>query len=299
MNACQLRGLNVPPGTDEERRMMVADELADEWAERGPMEFDFWELEGVKAEKSTDTFNVNVLATSRPWVWQLARDCRQAGLDCWAIDGTPLAIARAVGLVDGASGGRRVLAMDWGYSNTTLCVVGDDRPLYVRRIHDCAFGRVLESIMQSLGVTLDEAQHLADIQGLVAPDSSRHAPCAVAEAERMQIMSLTSSALDDPQTQAAITAAAEETITVLVAEITRTLHYMETQRRHMHPTAIWLFGGGASLRNVAAYLAPLVPLPVHSWQMPAASEPIACASGGRSALFGGAVALSALAWGAA
>jgi hypothetical protein len=43
MNACQLRGMNVPPGTDQERRTMIADELAEEWAERGgPMEFDFW-----------------------------------------------------------------------------------------------------------------------------------------------------------------------------------------------------------------------------------------------------------------
>jgi hypothetical protein len=56
-------------------------------------------------------------------------------------------MARAVGLLGGTSGGRRALAVDWGFSNTTLCVVGDNRPLYVRRIHDCAFGGVLESIV--------------------------------------------------------------------------------------------------------------------------------------------------------
>src|SRR6476620_7352219 len=39
MNVCQLRSLNVPPGTDRERRTIIADELADDWADlRNPME---------------------------------------------------------------------------------------------------------------------------------------------------------------------------------------------------------------------------------------------------------------------
>ena len=123
----------------------------------------------ARGDKSSDAFNVSVLAASRLWISQVWRDCRQAGMDCWAIDGLPLAMARAVGLVGGLGGGRRALAVDWGYSNTTLCIVGDDRPLYSRRIQDCAFGRVLESIMQAFDVTLDEAQHLAESEGLALP----------------------------------------------------------------------------------------------------------------------------------
>ena len=69
MNVCQLRSLNVPPGTDDERRTIIADELAEDWAElRNPMEFDYWETEPGRTEKGTDSFNVNVLATSRPWI---------------------------------------------------------------------------------------------------------------------------------------------------------------------------------------------------------------------------------------
>jgi Tfp pilus assembly PilM family ATPase len=169
MNVCQLRSLSVPPGTDRERRTMIADELAEDWAElRQPMEFDFWELDSTRGEKRTDGSNVSVLAASRLWVDQLWRDCRKNALDCWALDGTPLAMARAVALAGGLAGGRRVLAVDWGFSNTTLCVVGDERPLYSRRIHDCAFGLVLEAIMRAFDVTLDEAQHLAETQGLAA-----------------------------------------------------------------------------------------------------------------------------------
>lgn len=278
MNIFELRGLNVPPGSEQERRSIIGDELAEEWAaRRSQVEFDFWELEAGKADKGTDVFNVNVLATSRPWVLQLASDCRQAGLDCWAVDGVPLALARAVGLIGGLSGGRRALAVDWGYSNTTLCIVGDNRPLYARRIHDCAFGKVLDSIMQILGVTLDEAQHLVDTQGVTAPEMSGPA---------------------DRRTQAAITDAAEETLEELVRQIGRTLQFMESQRRHLQPAAVWLVGGGASMCNVGPYLAQALAMPVHIWKMSAEVEDMPWASGRRSAMFGGAVALSALAWSA-
>ena len=278
MNACQLRGLNVPPGSDQERRTMALDVLAQEWSEKElSMEFDFWEMDPGHA--GSDAFNVNILATPRPWVAQLWHDCRQAGLDCWAVDGTPLAVARAVGLLGAVGGERRALAVDWGYSNTTLCVVGDDRPLYSRRIYGCAFGRVLQAVMDRFGVTLDEAQHLVDTQGVTSGEAGRSS--------------------DDESIQAAIADAASDTLDELIRQLSRTLQFMETQRRHLHPTAIWLLGGGASMRNIDAFLASALKLPVHVWQMPPEGEPIACASRRRAAMFAGAAALSALAWRAA
>ena len=64
MNVCQLRSLNIPPGTDAERRTIIADELAEDWAEqKNPMEFDFWEMEAARGDK--EAFNVSVLAASR------------------------------------------------------------------------------------------------------------------------------------------------------------------------------------------------------------------------------------------
>jgi type IV pilus assembly protein PilM len=284
MNICQLRSLSVPPGSEHERRTIIADELSEEWADRRqPMEFDFWEMDLGGAEKSGDAFNVSVLAASRLWVSQLWRDCRQSGLDCWAIDGTPLAMARAVALVGGATGGRRALAVDWGYSNTTLCVVGEGRPLYSRRIQNCSFGRVLEAIMNVFDISLDEAQHLVETQGVVAQSEE----------------TATGAASSDAATQTTITDAATGSVDELVRQISRTLQFMEMQRRHLQPAAIWLLGGGASMRNVAAYLANLLPLPVHAWNISTGPPAISCAAGLRSAVFGGAAALSALAWRAA
>jgi type IV pilus assembly protein PilM len=279
MNVCQLRCLNVPPGSDHERRTIISGELAEEWAElHHPMEFDFWEMEPARTDRPSDSFNVSVLAASRLWVSQLFHDCRKNGLDCWSIDGVPLAMARAVTLVGGATGGRRALAVDWGYSSVTLCVVGDERPLYSRRIHDCAFGRVLDAIMRVFDVTLDEAQHLADSQGV-----------STAEVEPPA----------DVATQRAITEVASQPIEELVGQVRRTLQFTQSQRRHLQPAAIWLMGGGAALRNVGPYLEQQLELPVHIWKVPHEGETIACANGHRSAVFSGALALSASAWRAA
>ncbi len=279
MNVCQLRSLNVPPGTELERRTIIADELAEDWVElRSPMEFDFWETEPAKTEKGTDSFNVNVVATSRQWISQVWRDCQRSGLDCWAIDGVPLMMARSVGLVGGFSGGRRALAVDWGYSNTTLCIAGDDRALYSRRVHECAFGRVLETIMDAFNVSLDEAQFLAESEGLVAADDG---------------------APGDQQMAQAITAGAAGTLDELARQIGRTLQFTEMQRRHLQPAAIWLMGGGASMKNAGPFLTKALSLPVHIWNLESGTEPIACAAGNRAAVFGGAAALSALAWRAA
>jgi type IV pilus assembly protein PilM len=279
MNACQLRSLNVPPGTDDERRTIIADELAEDWAElRNPMEFDFWETEPGKTEKGADSFNVNVLATSRMWISQVWRDCRRSGLDCWAIDGLPLATARTVGLAGGLTGGQRALVIDWGFSNTTLCIAGDDRPLYSRRIHDCAFGKVIDAIMNRLAVTLDEAQHLVETEGLVAGEDHSGG---------------------DLETAKAITSAASGTLEELVRQISRTLQFTEMQRRHLQPTSVWLVGGGASMKNIGPYLSEVLSLPVHIWNMQAEGAPIPCAADNRAAVFASAAALSSLVWRAA
>jgi Tfp pilus assembly PilM family ATPase len=279
MNVCQLRGMNVPAGSDQERRAMVTHELTQEWADsKTPLEFDFWETDSPRGDKPSDGFNVNILAAPRPWIAQLWHDCRQTGLDCWAIDGAPLAVARAVGLVAGRDGSRPALAVDWGYSNTTLAIVSSDRPLYSRRIQNCAFGLVLEAITKSLDVTLDEAQHLADTHGLARAAGDPQA---------------------DPQIQSAITEAAAEALDELTSQLARTLQFAETQRRHLQPSCIWLMGGGASLRNVAPHLAAALQVPVDIWYMPPDDEPLPCAAEHRAAIFGGAAALSAAAWRAA
>ena len=277
MNVCELRGLNVPNGDDHERRAMIANELADDWANLPfPMEFDFWDLEVDRSVPTAEAFNVDVLAVARPWIAQVAHDCQHARLDCWAVDGGPLAISRAVALIKPLQSGQRVLAVDWGFSNSTLCVVGSGGPLYARTIHQCTFRSGLEAIVTELGVTMDHAQHIADTHGVVhSPDSSG----------------------GQDGVQAAVAAVLADPVAELVGEIERTLRFFELQRRHLRPSSIVLMGGGASVRNIGPYLSEMLELPVNIWHMPAESNERGGILGGSISLFGPAVALSTLAWG--
>jgi Tfp pilus assembly PilM family ATPase len=288
MNVCELRGLKVPQGDEAERRAMIASELADDEDERSaPIEFDYWELGGEKGIETSEGFNVNVLSIPRPWIDQVADDCQKARLDCWAIDGTPLAMARAVALAARERTSERVVAVDWGFSNTTLAIVGRGRPLYARRLHDCHFQQCLSAIEQALGVSRDHAQHLADVHGVLAPRD--------ATPEKV----FGESDTGDRELQSAITSAISDVAASLVEQVKRTTRFVESQRRHQHPTSLWLMGGGASIHNIAPYLAAQLEMPVVAWQVPADRDVNDVLQGPRSALFGPALALSALAWRAA
>lgn len=288
MNVCELRGLKVPQGSELERRAMIASELEDDEAERSaPIEFDYWELGGEKGIETSDGFNVNVLSITRPWIDQVADDCQRARLDCWAIDGTPLAMARAVALTSNAKAGERAVAVDWGFSSTTITIVGRGRPLYTRRLHDCNFEKCLTAVEQALGVSRDHAQHLVDVHGVLPPRGDRK-------------KNDTSQNNDgNREVQSAIAGAISEIATSLAEQVERTLRFVESQRRHQHPSTLLLMGGGASVRNIAPYLSALVDMPVVTWQVPADREVDESLQGPRSALFGPALALSSLAWRAA
>jgi type IV pilus assembly protein PilM len=283
MNACELRGLKVPPGDVDERRAMIASELADDEGEpTGQREFDYWELGGEKGIETADGFNVNVMSVTRPWIDQVADDCQRVRLDCWAIDGAPLAMTRAVGLASRYRENERVVAIDWGFSNTTLAVVGRGRTLYARRLHDCQFRNCLEAIGDALGVSRDHAQHLVALHGVTAPGDSADGATA-----------------GDPAIQTAITSAIAEVAASLVEQIERTVRFVEVQRRQQHPTSLWLMGGGASLRNIGPYLSAALDLPISIWNVPATRAADTNISAQEAALFGPALALSALAWRAA
>jgi len=275
MNVCELRGLNVPLGDERERRAMISNVLADDWTEREfSIEFDYWELGDGKVSDTVDSFNVNVLSTARPWIAQVVDDCRHAGLDCWAIDGGPLAVARGVAMAAGLRGGQRALAVDWGFSNTTLCVVGNGRPLYSRRLHECSFRRLLETIQHTLGVSADHAQYLADAHGVTDPGDD---------------------ACEIHDIQQAITDSVADLIAEFVEQLQRTLRFVDLQRRHLRPAEVWLVGGGASVRNMGPYLSRALDMPVHIWGVPCDGHPVGV-SNGTSPLFAGAFALSTLAW---
>lgn len=277
MNVCELRGLNIPHGEDHERRSMIANELADDWAGLPqPMQFDFWPLEVDRKTNAADAFNVDVLSVAKPWIMQAANDCQRAKLDCWAVDGSPLAMARAVGMTHRGQSGQRVLTVDWGFSNTTICAVGNGAPLFARRIHQGSFRTVLEAIRSALGMTLDQAQHVAAVHGVAASNDEEDS---------------------ENEIHAAVTTALAEPAAELTGEIQRTLRFFDLQRRHLRPSSVLLMGGGGSVKNIGPYLSKLLDLPVDVWHVPWDTADTNGSPSRSTALLGCAVALSALAWG--
>jgi Tfp pilus assembly PilM family ATPase len=281
MHLYGFRGLHIPPGTLEQRRAMITAALEDAWDDRGEAcEFDFWETDIRDTKLRQDEPNINVLAVSRRWTDQVTQDARRSQLHVQVLDGPPLAIARAVKLVNRRPNAPCEAAVDWGFTSTTFCVVQDGRALFTRRVRSCGLRLVCESIQASLGISLEETQHLLLTFGMPDPAKGQAA---------------------HPLQQAMAEAAVEQ-LARFAEEVKRTLAYFDAQRRELIPERVWLLGGGAAIPGAARWLAAACDVPVKAWQISdagASSDPARDARPPATMLpseplLAGAIALSAL-----
>jgi len=130
------------------------------------LQFDAWTVEEPDNGRSGRT---NIITAPQTWTDQLCEDIARAGGSCQAIDGLPLALARAVGMIQQGSHEAPAAALDWGFGRATFCLIVDSRPVYVRCLKECGFQRSLEAIAEHLQVTQDEAQRLLVEHGLPGP----------------------------------------------------------------------------------------------------------------------------------
>ena len=264
------RSLKVPDGTISERRAMVASELiAVLGSKMHDREFDIWDTE-LPNERDAD--NVSVVSLSRRWAVQAARDLRRAGLQCEVLDAVPLALGRAVHGDSAGTTGTPIGLVDWGYANTTFCIVVDGRPLFTRRMRDCSFGPVLDAVSEGLGVTSDAAQHLVMRYGL--PDSS-------AEDARHE------------EIQAVLMEVVRPPLMELVEQFNKTLTYLASQMKSLTPERIWMFGGGAGLPGICEFLSRVISVPISVWLNEQTTD---SSTECPAALLATAMALSSLAW---
>ncbi|MBN1852758.1 MAG: hypothetical protein JW829_08535 [Pirellulales bacterium] len=302
MHIYDFRGMHLPSSSHSERRMMISNEFAETWntLEAG-YEFDYWDTQipGVKFRK--DEPNISILALSKAWARQADRDMARAGLRCALIDGPPLATARTIGTIAPKHGAEPVAVLDWGFMNTTFSIVFGSRPVFIRRIRGCGLGLVTQAIQTTLGVTLDQSQHLLQTVGFPDPhsnsapaDPKQNPPPNIEPAPTIQ------DPLADPDPDHALLAralaeAAVEPLHQLADQINRTLAYFQAQRRALIPSKLWISGGGGGIRNLDTYLGHDIPIPIETWRLPNAPihqdnrHPIA------PALLAGAIGLSLLA----
>lgn len=265
----EMRSLELPSGSPEELLAMVQDELsADDTAESGERAFDLWHC--GDPSHADDVSRLTVVSLQKDVAARVAADLLRTGLHCQVLDAVPCALARAVRMCDPNNASEPAAALDLGYSSAMLAVVVDGRPTFCRAFRGCGLQALMQPLQDKLGVSPAECRQLLRQFGL---GGCKEAAGSAAAQATLQIIS---APLEN-----------------LVGELQRTWSFLNQQYRELVPQRVWLFGGGASIRNLPAHLSGRTGVPTQFWQL----------NGGRSescdaseALFGGAAALSALAW---
>ena len=271
-----LRAMNLPEGTDAERRAMLANEMETIFAgNSGRRAFDFWDTRRQAAAGESALENVNALSVAENDVASVVASLTRSGLFCEVLDGLPLALARAVGMVSAPPPGVPVAALDWGSTSATFSIVCDEVPVFTRHLRDCGYSALPASVVEALGLPVEDAEQLLATHGLCDPARP-----------------------DDPldDVQEVLTDVTAEALGNVVSRLDKTLAYPELHRSRLLPERIWLFGGGATVRNLPAILSARIGLPVEAWRLPWGDSPGVTGPLPPMEILGTAAALSALAW---
>lgn len=269
MHLADFRTLDLPVAEPQVRRAMAAGELADALEETpGERIFDLWDPP-PGAGNRTGSF-VQVLSLPQSLATRVAECLARSGLDCEVLDGLPFTLARALDLAEGPTESGRI-ALDWGYCGATICVLRGATPIYSRLLRGCGLFQLASAVGASLGVNVSEAEDILVKCGLPGDSVGMEVDDEVRE--------LTAQVVADPLRQ-------------LVEQIDKTLLYVENEWPGVHSDRIWLFGGAATIPNLARQLAEKIGLDVVPWRL---------GGSGRNedpseVLFASAAALSALAW---
>ncbi len=286
MCVTDLNMLTLPPAEIAERRAMVAHELSSMFAgDTREREFDCWETQSAANADSSNMEAINVLSVPRGLVCRVADNLAGAGLSCRVMDGLPLALARAVKLAYDPGRTAPIGAVDWDSASATFCVVSDGKPLFTRHLRSCGTSRLVDAVSQALNLSEDEAVQVLVTYGL--PD---HEDCDDKRREIQEVIAeVTAGRLNE-----------------MAEELEKTLSYLRMQYAEILPEQLCLFGEGATVRNVAAFLSEKVGLPAQAWRMPHSENQarehhvpknqVPKDPEDHPALLGTAVALSALAW---
>ncbi len=244
-----LHTLELPAGTDHEHRQMAEQELAESqgWIPDEQV-FDLWHDPSSFSKNAAES-QVHVLSVPRSAALTLARDLLPFGMQCDSIDGLPFAMARAVSLA-GDDAGTPIAALDSGASRATFILSQDGRPVFIRRLPDCGFSRILEQIENRLGLSASECARLLVAVGL---DSSDHHP-------------------RNPMVRA-VSQAALTTFRILADEIRRTLKFLKADA-HIEPRRLILLGGGASIKHISSRMTELTGLKAETWAVPGQAGPV-------------------------
>ena len=243
MSACR-----VEPSSDD--TLPAADECAGRWV-AGP---------GSDYTLSIDSRRVieAVEAMSR------------AGWQCEAIDGQPLAIARALRFSADYHREEMIGALDIGAASATLIAATDGLVRYVRRLHFGGMEEICRSVAQSLSLPAKDAQKLLRRFG-------------------------TTASTEDSGATRLLRDAVKDAAFPLVQELKRTLEHLSGKLRTPGPKRVFVFGEGGVIPGLPALVGEALGLASEPWRANVLQRDNDVADL-PDCLLGQAIALSALAW---
>lgn len=176
-------------------------------------------------------------------------DLQSSGLDCQQLDGVPFSLARAFSLFEDSD--EPVALLDWGYSRATMCIIQNGYPKFVRMLRRSGYRFVMEEIGKGFELDPEMARIVASKYGL--EDSSDGWSHSLSRQEEKRSIQQT---LHD---------FVLEPVNVIAKEVNRTIRFLENQQKALVPSKLVLFGGGATLKNVAPLLESKVRMPAEVW----------------------------------
>jgi Tfp pilus assembly PilM family ATPase len=272
LSMTELRSLELPAGSDDELRNMIHEELLADSTDGAELCFDYLPAQTADSSEG-DMGNFSVFAAEAGVATSAANSLCRAGLDCEVLDSLPCALARAIQLCEPAESEKSLAALDFGYSSAVLVVAKGGQLLFTRQLRGCGLQMLLKPLQDGLKLSAAEVQQLL----------GRYANPSAADSSPLASLAKTAhSMIAEPLTQ-------------VVAEVKRTLDFLDLQFRAIVPKKLILLGGGAMVPALPVAIADETQLPTRLWSLAAANEE----SRPDEALFGVAAALSSLAWEAA
>ena len=222
MSLTELRSVDVPVGTESDVEQMALESLKDLY----PDDFDD-RITRLWRQNETGYDLAHVASLSLPDILgvRIVEQLSAARLNCGAIDGLPFALARAADMSPIGRGGQPIALLDWGHTSVTFVVSRMGRPEFVRTFRDCGSHRSVDAIAQGLGLSHSDALNVLTTFGL---------PGNRAAAVAQSVDSLIA-----PELQR------------IGGELRKTLLYLQRHVSSLIPSRLVLFGGMATVPNVA------------------------------------------------
>jgi hypothetical protein len=260
-----LNTLELPPGSEEETRQMIAAELAG----LGEIDPEFGSFENAGPAGSTGMRQHTVVSLPTTTAAVITDNLWELGYACQAIDGLPCIHARAACLAERGQSAETIGVLDWGATTPMVTIVSRGRPVFSRVLRDCGLNGPVESTAAKIRFEADELHELLMASG----QSHEFGPLATAKsAEILQEL-------------------ADRSLQRLEPELQRTLRFLKRQGKELVPLRLLLIGGGALLPAIEGRLSEAVETPTAVWRLPGGRKNEAQPDPMR-AVFASAIALS-------